>query len=104
MKITLFENNAIADLFPIAMTRHVAEIRWGKQTIQEKWNQFFEEVALQSDREYLGLSADRSGLWVLGNIVPNQDLVMSIKQLLPGQSLFQGNELLAFHSNLNEAD
>jgi UDP-N-acetylglucosamine diphosphorylase/glucosamine-1-phosphate N-acetyltransferase len=104
MKITLFENNAIADLFPIAMTRHVAEIRWGKQTIQEKWNQFFEEVALHSDSEYLGLSADRSGLWVLGNIVPNQDLVMSIKQLLPGQSLFQGNELLAFHSNLNEAN
>jgi hypothetical protein len=61
MKITLFESKAIADLYPIAMTRHVAQIRWGKQTIQEKWAHFFEEVALHSDREFLGLSAERSG-------------------------------------------
>jgi UDP-N-acetylglucosamine diphosphorylase/glucosamine-1-phosphate N-acetyltransferase len=104
MKITLFESKAIADLFPIAMTRHVAQIRWGKQTIQEKWAHFFEEVALHSDREYLGLSAERSGVWILGNMVPNADLVNSIKNLLPGQSLVQGNEPLAFHSKLNEAN
>jgi UDP-N-acetylglucosamine diphosphorylase/glucosamine-1-phosphate N-acetyltransferase len=103
MKITLFESKAIADLYPIAMTRHVAQIRWGKQTIQEKWAHFFEEVALHSDREFLGLSAERSGVWILGNIVPNKDLVNSIKKLRPGQSLVQDDELLAFHSQSNQA-
>jgi UDP-N-acetylglucosamine diphosphorylase/glucosamine-1-phosphate N-acetyltransferase len=101
MKITLFENSEIADLFPIAMTRHIAEIRWGKNTIQEKWAHFFDEVALHTDREYLGFQAERSGIWVLGNIVPNVDLVEAIKQLMPGQSLVQGTELLAHHIKTN---
>ncbi len=103
MKITLFESKAIADLYPIAMTRHVAQIRLGKQTIQEKWASFFEEVALHSDREFLGLSAERSGVWILGSIVPNKELVDSIKKLLPGQTLVQDDELLAFHPQSNQA-
>ena len=97
MKVTLFENKEIADLFPIAMTRHVAEIRWGKLTIQEKWGHYFEEVQLHSDRDYLGWTAEHSGVWILGNIVPNPALVDCINNLLPGQSLFQENELLAYH-------
>lgn len=101
MKITLFEDTQITDLFPIAMTRHVAEIRWGASTIQEKWSLYFDGVALHTDRGYLGYVSALEGLWILGNLLPSQDLVNELKGLTPGCSLVKNGKVLAYHTTMS---
>ncbi len=102
MKITLFEDNKITDLFPIAMTRHVAEIRWGASTIQEKWSMYFDDVALHTDRAYLNLTSTGEGLCILGNVVPCETLVHQVKQLITGQYLTKDGKVLAYHTTVGQ--
>jgi UDP-N-acetylglucosamine diphosphorylase/glucosamine-1-phosphate N-acetyltransferase len=97
MKITLFENSEITDLFPIAMTRHISDIRWGKMTIKEKWEGCCEEVILHSERTYLDCHSEQTGLWVLGNLCPDQSLLSAIRELKPGQVLMHDGQMLACH-------
>lgn len=98
MKITLFEDTKITDLFPIAMTRHVAEIRWGASTIQEKWSLYFDDVVLHSDRVYLNQTSGCEALCILGNVLPCAEFVHHVKELTPGQSLTKGGKVLAYHT------
>ncbi len=102
MKITLFEDTKITDLFPIAMTRHVAEIRWGASTILEKWSMYFDDVALHTNRAYLNLTSPCEGLCILGNILPNDDLVQQLKKLIAGQYLTKDGKVLAYHTTVGQ--
>lgn len=97
MKITLFEDQHIANLYPIAMTRHISDIRWGKLTIKEKWEGDCDEVKLHSDRTYLDCHSEQTGLWVLGSLCPNPSLLSAIRALQPGQSMMHEGQLLACH-------
>ncbi len=97
MRITLFEDKQIANLYPIAMTRHVSDIRWGKLTIREKWEGHCDGVTLHSDRAYLDCHSEQTGLWVLGSLCPDQSLLSAIGALKPGESLIQDGQLLALH-------
>lgn len=102
MKITLFEDTKITDLFPIAMTRHVAEIRWGVSAIHEKWLMYFDDVALHTNRAYLNLTSPCEGLCILGNILPNDDLVQQLKKLIAGQYLTKDGKVLAYHTTVGQ--
>lgn len=100
MKITLFDNINRANLFPLALTRNVADFRIGIFTISEKWKEFFAAEVNLFSADYLNQKfyddAFKADFWVSSSIIPNKNLVEKIQQLKENQILVQGNQIIAF--------
>lgn len=72
--IILFDQEIREQLFPLAQTRHVAQIRVGILTIQEKWEKYLgQEIQLASEE-----SADLSTPGFSASILPSRQFIESI--------------------------
>ena len=76
-EIILTDNLVRNDLFPFALTRHVAEIRIGILTIREKWQQLLNQPILLSSKE--SMSPDNITVFP-ANLIPTKDFILSLSK------------------------
>lgn len=106
MTIILFDDDATKHLKPFTLTRPAAAIRCGILTIAEKWEKHLGQSTSYRCADYLQakypeLSSD-DNLYINGRALPDTDFTAAVKALQVGESLIQGDTLLAFrHASFN---
>jgi UDP-N-acetylglucosamine diphosphorylase/glucosamine-1-phosphate N-acetyltransferase len=107
MNIILFDDpRTKTDLLPFTYTRPISRIRIGILEIKEKW-----EKRLPAD--YSWLSDDylkgkfpqhksSKNLYLNGSVLPNQELIASLKELRENELLYQEGLLIAAYGNFDD--
>lgn len=91
-------------LWPLTVSRPIAELRTGIWRIREKWAFHFPEIPISwLTVNYLAdffplKPAKGSVMYIGGGVVPTTELVQYIQQLAIDESLWVGDYLLAFHA------
>jgi UDP-N-acetylglucosamine diphosphorylase/glucosamine-1-phosphate N-acetyltransferase len=104
MSIILFDNINRSRLFPLALTRAIADIRAGIFTIKEWWQhavqqQVFVKAAPYLQNLYEPLPQGYQ-LFVDATVLCDDGLLQKIQSLKPDQALVDDNGLVAVHTNL----
>lgn len=89
MNIILFDSKVRIHLLPLTFTRPVAEVIAGMDTITKKWKRYFENVSFLSPgymKAVFGTNISSDNLLIDGSIIPNKELVESLKSLKTNQS------------------
>ncbi len=93
MTIILFDDSARNSLFPLTLTRPVADLRVGILTIAEKWEKrlknnasFLTEGYLQTKFPYL---TSENNIFINGSVCPTQALLEAMDKLNEGEMLVQ---------------
>ena len=103
MNLVLFDNEQREALFPLTFTRPQAAIRSGILTIKEKW-----EIHFGIKGSYLTttaialkypLAVTSDTIFIAGNLLPNDNLVVAIQALKPGEGLAKEEKLLAIRAD-----
>ena len=99
MTIILFDDSARNSLFPLTLTRPVADLRVGILTIAEKWEKrlknkasFLTEGYLQTKFPYL---TSENNIFINGSICPTQALLEAMDKLDEGEMLVQNGISIA---------
>ena len=108
MNYILFDDAARISLFPLTLSRPVADIRIGITTIREKWEHYLESRTSTLTAAYLQLKypleeGDENVL-INGAILPEEGVLSEIGKLEKGEKLFKDEVLIALrldHSGLN---
>lgn len=108
MNLILFDNEARNHLLPFTFTRPATDIRCGILTIREKWEKRLHLSSFSLTEDYLQTKfpfhSDDDNLFVLGNLLPNNDLVHAIQELRKGELLLDSDQtLLALRCNQENA-
>ena len=97
MRVSLFDDPKIkGQLLPFTFTRPVAAIRIGIMTIADKWKQFGFEIGYSTEA-YLNKkfpSIDAT-LRINGGLIPDAEIVETIKSLAYGEALYANDMQLA---------
>lgn len=109
--VILFDREpARTGLLPLTFTRPVADIRVGALTIRQKWERMLHGTYSWLTQDYLsvkfGISnpADRSNLFIAGDVLPDSRLVAMIPMLEEGQALTDARDdsVIAFRGSLDD--
>ena len=99
MQLILFDDHSWDNLLPLTFTRPVGGLRIGILTIAEKWEKSLEMTHSYLTREHLSrkfpVQQDEQNLLINGSLLPDEDLLRSVRSLTPGTSLKKGDTLLA---------
>lgn len=99
MLLSFFDDAQIDQLYPLTLTRPAADIRCGLLTIASKWCHLLHATAYGFDtRDYLQAkfnSIEHPNLRINGRLLPNPELLNSVRSLQDGQSLMADGTLLA---------
>ena len=99
MAIVLFDNSLREQLFPLTLTRAVADLRCGILTFKERWELKLKEKAFISSVAYLQPlyeSCDESdNLWIDASLIPDERLTEQIIALQKGEALKDDFGLIA---------
>ena len=101
MNIVFFDHADVrTNLLPFTFTRPAALIRVGIDTVAEKWQRHLGHAGSFLTEPYLGdkfapVFTD-DNYFIAGTLLPSPALVHEIKTLQLGESLWAGNELLAY--------
>ena len=92
--------NDWANLKPLTLTKPVSYLRIGILKIYEKWNLLLNsEVKIKTVAEYLSyfntFNKNENSIYINSTIIPDNDLVIAIKKLNDGESLYKNNILIA---------
>ena len=88
-------------LWPLTYTKPSCELRVGILTIREKWEHYLQaDLAGYFTADYLAdqytKPSDESGIWVInGSILPNDQLIASIKRLKKGTGIVSEGVMIA---------
>ncbi|WP_462345574.1 putative sugar nucleotidyl transferase [Coprobacter fastidiosus] len=104
--IILFDTTGIHQEFlPLTFTRPVSDIRIGIFTIREKWESRLPGIYSYDTADYLAvkypMNIASNNFFIAGNVCPDEKLVASISSLSECESLFYGDELIAFYGSLD---
>jgi UDP-N-acetylglucosamine diphosphorylase/glucosamine-1-phosphate N-acetyltransferase len=108
MNIILFDDPVLrANLLPLTFTRPVAEVRVGILTIAEKWGQLSSEMVSYLAVDYLQEkfpqhTGSGDNVYINGAICPTPALLAQIRQLAVGETLYDGDLLLALNAGSRE--
>ncbi|MFB6341358.1 putative sugar nucleotidyl transferase [Saccharicrinis sp. FJH62] len=101
--ITFFDAGFRNTLKPLTFTKPVSEIRAGIQTFREKWELIFDVKTSWDAHEYLkDKFPDRpepETLYLYGGCLPTPELIVQIKALNPGDSIWYDDRLMALFGN-----
>ncbi|MBX5438726.1 MAG: glucose-1-phosphate thymidylyltransferase [Thermoflavifilum sp.] len=104
MNILLFDQPGVRlQLYPLSLTRSIADFRMGIFTLREKWQRMLPHAAISVCTEpylqplYPLPEEIGDGLAIASHILPDAELWQAIDKLTPGEGLFaSGNQLIAF--------
>ncbi len=96
----IFMDPTVRQLWPLTMTRPVAELRCGIFTLREKWEQYLGKTGsshwLQSPlSEKFPIRIREDNLLINGAVFPDKNLVAMVRELENGACLFSGQTLIA---------
>lgn len=103
MECILFDDPFSDHLLPLTFTRPAAELRTGILTITQKWEFRLNLTASFSTRPHLSElypereSTDR--LYINGRALPNAALAQNVLNLMPGEALRSGDQLVALRTS-----
>ena len=103
MPVVLFDNSFRSNLFPLAYTRAVADLRIGILTMAERWKNILQqEVFIQTEPflqpMYKQIPAGEH-LWIDASVFPTKSLVSELISLKNEMSLGEENGLVAIKSS-----
>lgn len=106
MKITLLDTPADHDeLKPITLTRSVADVRVGIQTLREKWMGYADVCGVITASYLQDLyAADLGDVIIRSSLVATADLMKAISQIKSGEVLMAGEEWIACKPSAQEKD
>lgn len=106
MNYILFDDKAWDNLLPLTFTRPAAEIRAGILKISEKWEQHLNVKLSYLTKEYLQkkfpLVVQDENILINGSLLPDSDILESIKKLNLNEVLEKDNRVLAAKLSGNE--
>lgn len=99
MNYILFDGPQRENLLPLTFTRPVAEIRIGITTIKEKWETLLNETISVLTEDYLSkkysLKKGDENILINAAVLPGDELINEINNLVSGESLVKDNMLIA---------
>ncbi|NHF59404.1 glucose-1-phosphate thymidylyltransferase [Flavobacteriaceae bacterium TP-CH-4] len=102
MNYILFDGPVRNNLLPFTFTRPVADIRIGIMTIREKWEKYLGNTTTTITEEYLSekypMVEMSENVLINASFLPNPTLATSVKKLKANEAIFQGEEVIAFHT------
>lgn len=103
MNLILFDDIEIAEnLKPLCWTRPIGDLRCGIFTINEKWEKRLHTKVSYLTQNYLSgkfpVSYGEDNWYVNASVLPNIDLIKTIRQLQFGEALVQNDVLIAYRS------
>lgn len=108
MNYILFDDYSWDNLLPLTFTRPTSEIRVGILTIKEKWEKYLNATCSYITADYLSdkfpLKQDQYNILINGSVLPNDELFNEIGALKPGQTLVNGNDILAGYLEKHEIE
>ena len=91
------------NLLPFTYTRAISDIRIGITTIQEKWQNYFAEIYIQSGTytqiKYKMPADTNEWLFINASIIPTDSIVAEIKSLTKDQVLVFNHHIIAYYGN-----
>jgi len=103
MNYIIFDDSSIrAILLPLTFVRPVSEIRFGIDTITEKWQDYLDDSVSFATQDYLQekypLQLQSDNIFINGAVCPNTALLEAIRGLSSGQLLSLEGVTLAYRS------
>ncbi|NBB28380.1 GlmU family protein [Cellulophaga sp. BC115SP] len=103
MNYIIFDDSSIrAILLPLTFVRPVSEIRFGIDTITEKWQDYLDDSVSFATQDYLQekypLQLQSDNIFINGAVCPNAALLEAIRGLSSGQLLSLEGVTLAYRS------
>ena len=99
MSIILFDDSARDSLFPLTLTRPVADLRVGILTVAEKWSKRlncpFSYLTQDYLQEKFPCQFSDGSILINGSVCPNEALLEAVDKLAEGEALVDQNVLLA---------
>lgn len=104
MNIIFFDRPDIrTNLLPFTYTRPGALIRIGIDTISEKWKRYTDAQISYLTEDYLAKKFpaihSTDNYFIAGTLIPDKALLKEINSLAHGESLWKGNDLLAYRTD-----
>lgn len=102
--LIFFDSNYLFDNFlPLTFLRPSADLRIGILKIHEKWQKRLENDQISFlTKNYLQdkfkINFSEKNIYINGNLLPNENICLQIKDLAENESIFLGEYLLAFVS------
>ena len=107
MKVILFDDSNRNALFPLTLTRPVADIRVGILKIHEKWSTYLKAEVAFKTAPYLQVkfpfSISEENIFINGSVLPNNQILEAIDNMQEGDLLYSGETLLVAKINGSEA-
>ncbi|MEX0769127.1 MAG: putative sugar nucleotidyl transferase [Balneolaceae bacterium] len=99
----IFEDEHAVHFHPLTLTRPIDDLRIGILTIREKWEKSLNPaVTTRNLRDSLAgvfeqpfLPANQECIFINGRMMPDKEIVESVKSLKPGEGITSGNTFLA---------
>lgn len=89
IKIGLFEDKELMKFYPLAMTRHISQLKWGALSIEDKWKSQGFEIVKISDRVLFN-QVDPSVEWMVnGRFIPVSSLTDAFSTMGMGEGWMQ---------------
>lgn len=108
MNIVLFDNETVAQLYPLTLTRSVADMRCGILTIAQKWEMYLNAPVSQLPQAHLApkytANITPDTFFINGKCLPNKAIVNAIKNLTLGNGIKYKNEIIAFRHSAFSTD
>lgn len=108
----LFVDQAEANkrLLPLTYTRPIADLRIGILTLAGKWSKWLDipEYGFLTTNHLQGkfgsVNPDEQTIWIFNGVLPTHALAGEIRNLKPGEALYQSEQLLAARGAKNPAE
>ncbi|WP_224483288.1 GlmU family protein [Robertkochia aurantiaca] len=108
MNYILFDGPVRNALLPLTFTRPVADIRVGILTIREKWERYLGNTTTTLTEEYLAekfpMVELEENVFINASYLPNEEMVLLIKDLQPEQALFHEEDVIAFFATESQEE
>lgn len=99
MALCFFDDHRRQHFFPLALSRPVADIRFGVRNVAETWSDILNQTfCFHSSQELMSCFPSPKNevqLCINGRLVPDRALVNAFSQMQPGDVVFNGDNLVA---------
>ena len=108
MNYILFDDFARNNLLPLTFIRPIADLLTGIVSIRRKWEMMLDATTSSLTEDYLSekypLVKGVNNILINASIIPNAELVETIKQLEPNRALLSNDTIVALHVMEDQLD
>jgi UDP-N-acetylglucosamine diphosphorylase/glucosamine-1-phosphate N-acetyltransferase len=107
----LFDDSSWEQMLPLTFSKPVAEIRFGINTVKEKWENILESKCSYLTRPYLSIKYNtlfkEENVLINSSVMPDSDILSEINNLKVNEALVKGEVIIAINTadkSLNEVN